>query len=94
MRSVFSRARGNRGPVLSWRRGPSVREVQSDALPLYIHEKVNPSAFIEQLTRAETGAEQMDWFAEFNGLPTDAKYDWYKFKGTGPTGSSAATPLT
>ena len=23
----------------------------------------------------------MDWFAEFNGLPADAKYDWYKFKG-------------
>ena len=72
---------GTGGPVLSWRRGPGVREIQSDALPLYIHEKVNPSAFVEQLTRAEADAEQMDWFAEFNGLPADAKYDWYKFKG-------------
>ena len=72
---------GTRGPLLSWRRGPGVQDVQTDALPLYIHEKVNPSAFIEQLTQAGDDAEQMDWFSEFNGLPPDAKYDWYKFKG-------------
>ena len=70
---------GTGGPVLSWRRGPGVRDgVTTDALPLYIHEKVNPSAFVEQLSR---DANQMDWFAEFNGLPADAKYDWYKYKG-------------
>lgn len=23
----------------------------------------------------------MDWFGEFNGLPAEAKYDWYKHKG-------------
>ena len=72
---------GTGGPVLSWRRGPGVQDIKTDALPLYIHEKVNPSAFIEQLTQAGAEAEQMDWFAEFNGLPADAKYDWYKFKG-------------
>ena len=72
---------GTGGPVLSWRRGPGVQDIKTDALPLYIHEKVNPSAFIEQLTQAGAKAEQMDWFAEFNGLPADAKYDWYKFKG-------------
>ena len=72
---------GPGGPVLSWRRGPGIQDIKTDALPLYIHEKVNPSAFIEQLTRAETDGEQMDWFAEFNGLPADAKYDWYKYKG-------------
>ena len=72
---------GTGGPVLSWRRGAGVQDVKTDALPLYIHEKVNPSAFIEQLTSAAADAEQMDWFAGFNGLPADANYDWYKFKG-------------
>ncbi|MCY3734537.1 MAG: site-specific DNA-methyltransferase, partial [Chloroflexi bacterium] len=69
------------GPVLSWRRGSGVQDIKTDALPLYIHEKVNPSAFIEQLTQAATDGEQMDWFSEFNGLPVAAKYDWYKYKG-------------
>ena len=69
---------GTGGPVLSWRRGPGVRSINTDALPLYIHEKVSPSAFVEQLSR---DTEQMDWSAEFNGLPEDAKYDWYKYKG-------------
>ena len=72
---------GTGGPVLSWRRGAGVQDIKTDALPLYIHEKVNPSAFIEQLTQAGAEAEQTNWFAEFNGLPADAKYDWYKFKG-------------
>lgn len=72
---------GTGGPVLSWRRGSGVLEVKTDALPLYIHEKVNPSAFVEQLTRATSGGEQMDWFEQFNGLPAEAKYDWYKYKG-------------
>ena len=72
---------GTGGPVLSWRRGPGVRDINTAALPLYIHEKVNPSAFVEQLTRAAADSEQMHWFAEFNGLPADAKYDWYKYKG-------------
>ena len=72
---------GTGGPVLSWRRGPRVRDINTAALPLYIHEKVNPSAFVEQLTRAAADSEQMHWFAEFNGLPADAKYDWYKYKG-------------
>ena len=72
---------GTGGPVLSWRRGSGVRGIKTDALPLYIHEKVNPSAFIEQLTRSATDGEQMNWFSEFNGLPADAKYDWYKYQG-------------
>ena len=72
---------GTGGPVLSWRRGSRNRDIRTDALPLYIHEKVNPSAFISQLTSVTTGMEQMDWFDEFNGLPSDAKYDWYKYQG-------------
>ena len=72
---------GTSGPVLSWRRSPGVRDISTDALPLYIHEKVTPSAFIEQLTQTASDSKQMDWFAEFNGLPVDAKYDWYKYKG-------------
>ena len=32
---------GSQGPVLlSWQRGKNIREIQTDALPLYIHEKV------------------------------------------------------
>lgn len=72
---------GTGGPVLSWRRGSGVLNIKTVALPLYIHEKVNPSAFIEQLTRSAAGGEQMDWFQQFNGLPAEAKYDWYKYKG-------------
>lgn len=72
---------GTGGPVLSWRRGSGVLEIKTDALPLYIHEKVNPSAFVEQLTQAGAGSQQMDWFEQFNGLPAEARYDWYKYKG-------------
>ena len=72
---------GTGGPVLSWRRGSGVLDIKTDALPLYIHEKVNPSAFVEQLTRSAAGGEQLDWFEQFNGLPAEAKYDWYKYKG-------------
>ncbi len=42
---------GSQGPVLlSWQRGKNVREIRTDALPLYIHEKVSPAAFVKQLS--------------------------------------------
>ena len=71
------------GPRLSFRRknadgsGDTVK-----ALPLWIHEKVNPSAFIEQITGSETAdGIQQTLHAEFNGVPADAKYQWYRHTG-------------
>ena len=73
---------GSQGPVLlSWQRGRNVRAIRTDALPLYIHEKVSPEAFVKQLSEpAERGA-QADLFGSFNGFAPEAKYDWYRHEG-------------
>ncbi len=69
------------GPVrLSWRRGEKTRALETDALPLYIHEKIHPSAFLKQLSKPEQ-AEQADIFGDFNGFPEGARYDWYQHEG-------------
>ena len=73
---------GLQGPVLlSWRRGRNFRAIRTDALPLYIHEKVSPAAFVKQLSEpAEQGA-QGDLFGRFNGFAPEARYDWYHHEG-------------
>ena len=73
---------GSQGPVLlSWRRGRNFHAIRTDALPLYIHEKVSPAAFVKQLSEpAEQGA-QGDLFGRFNGFAPEARYDWYHHEG-------------
>ena len=66
-------------PRLSWRRNTSQSDVGRKAYPLYIHEKVDPSWFINHLID-QTSAGQTHLF-EFNGYPEDSKYSWYRHKG-------------
>ncbi|MBN2886215.1 MAG: site-specific DNA-methyltransferase, partial [Chromatiaceae bacterium] len=59
------------------------------APPLYIQEKVHPKALINDLMRqsapaspSEAEGEQLDIFADFNGLPEDAeRTDFYQHAG-------------
>ena len=72
---------GSQGPILlSWQRGERVREIRTDALPLYIHEKVSPEAFVKQLSEPAEQAER-GLFDRFNGFAPEAKYDWYRYEG-------------
>ena len=66
-------------PRLSWRRNTSQSDVGRKAYPLYIHEKVDPSWFINHLID-QTSEGQTHLF-EFNGYPEDSKYSWYRHRG-------------
>ncbi|MCY4558975.1 MAG: site-specific DNA-methyltransferase [Chloroflexi bacterium] len=72
---------GTEGPRLSWRRGAGAQRIETDAMPLYIHEKVSPAAFVEQISKEATAAGQGTFFDDFNGFPPDARYDWYRHEG-------------
>ena len=73
---------GSQGPVLlSWRRGRNFRAIRTDALPLYIHEKVSPAAFVKQLSEPAEQSAQGDIFGRFNGFAPEARYDWYHHEG-------------
>lgn len=66
------------GPVLSWDRG-GLCEKESPASPLYIREKIHPSALAESLQKS--GPVQLDLFGNYDGLPKNAAYEWYRHKG-------------
>ena len=69
--------RDRSGPALSWDRGENLDDLASDATPLYINEKIHPSAFVEQLRSLEPAP----LFGDFNNLPADADYEWYQHEG-------------
>ena len=69
--------RSRSGPVLSWDRGENLDDLATDATPLYISEKIHPSAFVEQLRSLEPAP----LFGDFNNLPADAAYEWYQHEG-------------
>ena len=69
--------RDRSGPVLSWDRGENLDEIATDATPLYINEKIHPSAFIAQLQSLDPAP----MFGDFNNLPKDAAYEWYQHEG-------------
>ena len=72
---------GTDGPKLSWRRGAgAANSIATDALPLFIHEKISPSAFVAQVTKSNGDEGQTSLFEDFNGLPADAKYEWYRHR--------------
>ena len=64
-------------PRLAWiREKPD--QVRREAGPLYIHEKVEPSAFLNQLKEEE----KLLIYSMFDDdLPEHAKYEWYQHKG-------------
>ena len=69
--------RAAEGPRLSWRRGAALDDLTTKAGPLFVHEKVSPSAFAQQLM----GEPAPSLFDEFNGLPPDAAWSCYTHKG-------------
>ena len=72
-----TRRRRGEPPTLSWDRLGKPDEF--DAYPLYIREKVHPGAFVKSLQLADP--EQPGLFDDFNGLPPDAPYEWYRHTG-------------
>jgi adenine-specific DNA-methyltransferase len=47
-------------------------------VPIYIQEKIHPQAIIDALPRQNTGQQQLDLFADFNGIEEfDKKVDFY-----------------
>lgn len=69
-------------PRLSWARSEGLEDMVVDATPLFIHEKVEPAAFVESLSKGAQPAGQSLMFSDsFNGLPQGAAYEWYKHSG-------------
>ena len=66
-----------RHPRLQWNRAPQT-DYSKTYGPLYIHDKVSPSEFLNSLLRHQG---QGDMFATFNGLPEDANYKPYEYNG-------------
>ncbi len=67
-------------PRLSWDRAQSLDSLEALAYPLYIHEKIHPSNFVNSLlVDANTG--QTGLWEQFNGLPKKAAYEWYQHQG-------------
>ena len=83
---AFKRRNPDLDPQLVWR-GKDPRDwsdLITTAPPLYIQEKVHPKALIDDLKRAsqkddEPAPDQMDFFADFNGLPEGVeRTDFYQ----------------
>ena len=70
--------RSREGPLLSWDRDPGLEDGTS-ASPLYIREKIHPSAFAASLEKRD--GIQTTLFGSFDGLDKDAAFQWYKHKG-------------
>ena len=67
-------------PKLSWQRGDVLNEPTS-AAPLYIQERIHPSAFIRGLTKNGSNEGQASLFDDFNDLPDEARFHWYQHQG-------------
>ena len=64
-------------PTLQWHRGEPQEFWHG---PLYIHEKIHPAVLIQSALKDSPG-RQTDMFAQFNGLPENAAYEWYDHQG-------------
>ena len=80
---AYERRNPDLDPQLVWR-GKDIADWSDlvvEAPPLYIQEKIHPKAIIEDLKRAaarKAEPEPMaDLFADFNGIPADAKTEFY-----------------
>lgn len=86
---AYERRNRDLDPQLVWR-GKDVADWSDlvvEAPPLYIQEKIHPKALIEDLKRASARAalrqaqgereEQIDLFADFNGVPPEAQTEFY-----------------
>ena len=89
VRVEYERRNRDLDPQLVWR-GKDEQDWSNlvvHAPPLYIQEKVHPKVLVDDLKREselrrdakEPKAEQVDLFADFNGLPSDgAKTEFYQ----------------
>src|SRR5687768_18450957 len=89
IRLAYKRRNRDLDPQLVWR-GKDEQDWSNlivQAPPLYIQEKVHPKVLIDDLKRDserrreanEPNVEQVDLFADFNGLPNnDAKTEFYQ----------------
>ncbi len=80
---AYERRNPDLDPQLVWR-GKDVAnwsDLVVEAPPLYIQEKIHPKAIIEDLKRSATRKAEpepmADMFADFNGIPADAKTEFY-----------------
>ncbi len=64
-------------PHLDWVRDPPD---STPAGPLYIHEKLHPSAFAESLKRDRIYNIE-SFFGQYDGLPEGAEFQWYRHRG-------------
>ncbi|MCB1946993.1 MAG: hypothetical protein KDF55_15780, partial [Thauera sp.] len=94
VRVAYARRNRDLDPQLVWR-GKDAQDASDlvvNAPPLYIQEKVHPKALIDDLrrrseVRAQAGGAgaadlQLDFFADFNGLPdANAKTEFYRHDG-------------
>ena len=74
---VHPNVREHSGPVLLWDRADDLDAIHTDASPLYIAETIHPWAFTEQLRSLKPAP----LFGEFDSLPVDATYEWYRHRG-------------
>jgi adenine-specific DNA-methyltransferase len=80
IRVAYERRNRDLDPQFVWRGKDDAdwSDLVVPAPPLYIQEKVHPKVLIDDLlrqskARAQATAPQIDLFADFNGLPTDAR---------------------
>ena len=66
-------------PTLRWNRS-GAHDTDFQHGPLYIHEKIHPGELIESVLKEKEG-QQQDLFAQFNGLPHNADFEWYRHEG-------------
>jgi adenine-specific DNA-methyltransferase len=81
--AAYQRRNPELDPQLVWR-GKDVADWSDlvvEAPPLYIQEKIHPKAIIEDLKRSAARRAEpapiADLFADFNGLPPEAKTEFY-----------------
>ncbi len=89
IRVAYERRNPDLDPQLIWR-GKDDGPLDVPAPPLYIQEKVHPKALVDDLLRqtrgrkgtSDDGYHEADLFADFNGLPEEARStDFYRHEG-------------
>ena len=83
IRVAIKRRNRDLDPQLVWRGKSDDAELEVQAPPLFIQEKVHPKALIDDLKRAAAGREPVDsqvsLFDDFNGLPSaEARTEFYQ----------------
>lgn len=66
-------------PRLQWQRGADADAVRYGKL--FIHDKVSPAEFVSSLLHQRAGAQQGNWFHDFNNLPPNAHFEPYQHRG-------------